>query len=121
MAFVEDDLWGHVFWGSTERPGLLATSDLFGKAKVDLGTFSPFATSQNLHGCLVSSRDHQPATATHQFDVAFSVQHQILGLQVSVEDTFTMEVIKSLGDAADTEFGCGFFKTSPEIKTNVSV
>lgn len=70
---------------------------------------------------LVSSRDHQPATATHQFDVAFSVQHQILGLQVSVEDTFTMEVIKSLGDAADTEFGCGFFKTSPEIKTNVSV
>lgn len=56
--------------------------------------------------------------ATHQFDVAFSVQHQILGLQVSVEDTFTMEVLKSLGDAADAEFGCGFFKTSPEIKTD---
>lgn len=32
-----------------------------------------------------------------------------------------MEVLKSLGDAADTEFGCGFFKTSPEIKTDLSV
>lgn len=43
MAFVEDDLWGHVFRGSTERPGLLATSDLFGKTKVDLETFSSLA------------------------------------------------------------------------------
>lgn len=55
---------------------------------------------------------------THQFDVAFSVQHQILGLQVSVEDAFSMEVVKSLSDTADTEFGYGFFKTAPAIKTD---
>lgn len=51
MAFVEDDLGGHVFRSSTERPGLLATSDLFGKTKVDLETSSPLATPpQNLSG-----------------------------------------------------------------------
>lgn len=36
MAFVEDDLWCHILWSATEGPSLLATSDLLGKAKVDL-------------------------------------------------------------------------------------
>lgn len=53
MAFVEDDLWGHVFRGSTERPGLLATSDFFGKTKVDLETFSPSATPPKLERLLM--------------------------------------------------------------------
>lgn len=122
MAFVEDDLGGHVFRGSTERPGLLATSDLFGKTKVDLGTSSPLATPQNLSGSRCGSSGFILRTsATHQLDVAFSVQHQILGLQVSVEDAFTVEVIERLSDAAHAEFGCGFFKTSPEIKEDLSV
>lgn len=123
MAFVEDDLGGHVFRSSTERPGLLATSDLFGKTKVDLETSSPLATPpQNLSGSWHGSSGFILRTpATHQLDVAFSVQHQILGLQVSVEDALTMEVIERLGDAAHAEFGCGFFKTSPEIKEDFSV
>ena len=40
VAFVEDDLRGHVLRGPTERPGLLATSDLLGKSKVNLETQS---------------------------------------------------------------------------------
>lgn len=44
MALVEDDLRGHIFRRPTERPGLLATSDLFGKTKVDLETARRLAT-----------------------------------------------------------------------------
>lgn len=58
---------------------------------------------------------------THQFDVAFSVQHEILGLQVPVEDAFTVEVIERLDDAADAELGGGFFKTPPEIERDLAV
>lgn len=105
MALVEDNLGGHVFRGPAERPGLLATSDLFGETKVDLQTLGGLATLPHPSGS-------RPA---HQFDVAFSIQHEILGLQVPVEDAFTVEVIKGLGDAAHTEFGSGFFKTPPEI------
>lgn len=44
MAFVEDDLRGHILWGPTERPGLLATSDLFGETKIHLETPRRLAT-----------------------------------------------------------------------------
>lgn len=36
VAFVEDYLWGHVLGRAAEGPGLLATSDLLSKTKVDL-------------------------------------------------------------------------------------
>lgn len=32
-----------------------------------------------------------------------------------------MEVIEGLGDAADAEFGSGFFKTPPEITMDFTV
>lgn len=51
---------------------------------------------------------------THQFDVSFGIQHEILRLQVSVQDAFTMEVIKSFCDATHAEFGSVLLKTSPE-------
>lgn len=50
----------------------------------------------------------------HQFDVSLSIQHEILRLQVSIEDTLAMEVIKSLCDAANAEFGSGLIKTPPK-------
>lgn len=53
MAFVEDDLRGHVFRGPTECPGLLATSDLFGKTKVDLETPTPLATASKAEPVLM--------------------------------------------------------------------
>lgn len=36
VALVKDDLRGHILWSPTEGPGLLATSHLFGKTKVNL-------------------------------------------------------------------------------------
>lgn len=37
MAFVQNDLRGHVLWGPAERPRLLTQTHLLGKAKVHLG------------------------------------------------------------------------------------
>lgn len=54
----------------------------------------------------------------HQLDVTLSVQHEILRLQVSVEDPFAMEVIERLSDATDAEFGGGLVKTPPERRQN---
>ena len=53
---------------------------------------------------------------THQFDVSLSIQHEILRLQVSVEDALAMEVIKRFCDATNTEFGSGLIKTPPKDK-----
>ena len=53
----------------------------------------------------------------HQFDVPLSIQHEILRLQVSVEDTFAMEVVEGLRDASNAEFGSGLIKTPPADKT----
>lgn len=36
MAFVHDDLWGHILWCPTECPCLLSKANLFSKAKVCL-------------------------------------------------------------------------------------
>lgn len=52
----------------------------------------------------------------HQFDVPLSIQHEILRLQVSVEDTFAMEVVESLCDTTNAEFGSGLIKTPPAEK-----
>lgn len=54
--------------------------------------------------------------SSHQFDVSLGIQHEVLRLQVSVEDPLTMEVIESLCDAADAEFGSGLIKTPPKDK-----
>lgn len=57
----------------------------------------------------------------HQFNVTLSIQHEILRLQVSVEDTFAMEVVESLCDAANAEFGSGLIKTPPaDTKPNLN-
>lgn len=54
-----------------------------------------------------------PRQHAHQFDVSFCVQHEVLRLQVSVEDSFAMEVIESFRDATDAESGGGVVKASP--------
>ena len=54
---------------------------------------------------------------THQFDVSLRVQHEVLRLQVSVEDSFAVEVVESLCDATDTEFGDGLVKAPPAGET----
>lgn len=119
MAPVEDDLGGHVFRRPTERPGLLATSDLFGETKVDLETACRSVTPPPpVLTWLPLPTGLRPA---HQFDVAFGVQHEILGLQVPVEDAFTVQVIERLGDAAHAELGSGFFKTPPDIERGLAV
>lgn len=53
----------------------------------------------------------------HQFDVSLSIQHEILRLQVSVEDALAMEVIESFCDASDAEFGSGLVKAPPKDKS----
>lgn len=53
---------------------------------------------------------------THQFDVSLSIQHEILRLQISVEDALAMEVIKSFCDTTNAEFGSGLIKTPPKDK-----
>ena len=53
---------------------------------------------------------------THQFDVSLSIQHEILRLQVSVENTFAMEVIESFCDATNAEFSSGLIKAPSKHK-----
>lgn len=50
----------------------------------------------------------------HQFDVSLTIQHEVLRLQISVEDTLAMEVIESFCDATNAEFGSGLIKTPPK-------
>jgi len=52
---------------------------------------------------------------THQFDVALYVQHQVLGLQVSVHDVLLMEVGVGLHHAGRAEHRDGLVKTPPKI------
>lgn len=49
----------------------------------------------------------------HQFDVALHVQHQVLGLQVSVHDVLLVEVNVGLHHAGRAEDGDVLVKTSP--------
>lgn len=58
------------------------------------------------------------AGRAHQFDVALGVQHEVLRLQVPVQDALAMQIIESFCDTADAEFGRGLVKTAPEDRKN---
>ena len=62
---VQDDFWSNIFRGATESPRLGARVNMLGEAKVD------------------------------HLDVALLVQKQILWLEVSVDDSSVVEVLKS--------------------------
>lgn len=36
MTFIQDDLWSHILWCTTECPRLLPKADLLSKAKIHL-------------------------------------------------------------------------------------
>ena len=62
---VQDDFWSNIFRGATESPRLAAGVDVLGEAKVD------------------------------HLDVALLVQKQVLRLEISVDDSSVVEVLKS--------------------------
>ena len=62
---VQDDFWSNIFRGATESPRLAARVDVLGEAKVD------------------------------HLDVALLVQKQVLRLEISVDDSSVVEVLKS--------------------------
>ena len=62
---VQDDFWSNIFWSATESPSLAARVDVLGEAKVD------------------------------HLDVALLVQKQVLRLEISVDDSSVVEVLKS--------------------------
>ena len=62
---VQDDFWSNIFRGATECPRLAARVDVLGEAKVD------------------------------HLDVALLVQKQVLRLEISVDDSSVVEVLKS--------------------------
>ena len=61
---VQDDFWSNIFRGATESPRLAARVDVLGEAKVD------------------------------HLDVALLVQKQVLRLEISVDDSSVVEVLK---------------------------
>lgn len=99
MSFVQDDLWGHILWSATERPRLLAKTDLLSKAKIHLEriytrrmllSFTPLRNREaNLD--LLSFRPF-----SHQFGITSVVQYQVLRFEVSVYDSFGMQVSERL-------------------------
>ena len=62
---VQDDFWSNIFRSATESPSLAARVDVLGEAKVD------------------------------HLDVALLVQKQVLRLEISVDDSSVVEVLKS--------------------------
>ena len=62
---VQDDFWSNIFRGATESPRLATRVDVLGEAKVD------------------------------HLDVALLVQKQVLRLEISVDDSSVVEVLKS--------------------------
>ena len=62
---VQDDFWSNIFRGATESPRLAARVNMLGEAKVD------------------------------HLDVALLVQKQVLRLEISVDDSSVVEVLKS--------------------------
>ena len=62
---VQDDFWSNIFRGATESPRLAAGVDVLGEAKVD------------------------------HLDVALLVKKQVLRLEISVDDSSVVEVLKS--------------------------
>ena len=62
---VQDDFWSNIFRGATESPRLAARVDVLREAKVD------------------------------HLDVALLVKKQVLRLEISVDDSSVVEVLKS--------------------------
>ena len=60
-------------------------------------------------------------THTDQFDVSFSVQHQILGLQVAVDDPGAVEVVESLSHTTHAELGRHLVETPSREDREVEV
>jgi len=40
---------------------------------------------------------------THQFDVSSVIQHQVLRLEIAVDDTLSMKILERFDDARDAE------------------
>jgi len=58
---------------------------------------------------------------TDQFDVSFRVQHQVLRLQVAVDDSGAVEVVEGLGHTAHAELGRCLVKTPSGVQRGVKV
>merc|ERR1711936_743065 len=77
MALVQDDFRSNIFRCATESPRLAARVDVLGEAKVD------------------------------HLDVALLVQKQVLRLEISVDDSSVVEVLKCAHHTGNVKTSCG--------------
>lgn len=69
---------------------------------------------------IIIQRYQQPVCIAYQFDISFWVQHKVLRLQVSVNNSFFVKVLKRFGHTAHTELGRVLVKTSSEKNVSES-
>lgn len=110
MAFIQNDLRCDILRGPAERPCLLATLDLLCKTKVNLTEdYWPEWTLM-----LTSKTYQQPINFAYQFYISIWVQHEVLRLQVSINNSFFVKVLKRFSHTTHTELGSVLVKASPE-------
>lgn len=115
MAFIQNDLRCDILRSPTERPCLLAALDLLCKTKVNLTQ-----KMDQSEPCSVPNTDHpginskKKKKAAYQFYISIRVQHEVLRLQVPVNDSFFVKVLKRFSYTSHTELGSVLVKASPE-------
>lgn len=97
MTGVGDDLRWNVLGGSAEGPGFVTDWHLFGESEID------------------------------KTEVSVDVEHEVLGFEISVDDSSLVEVGEGFYYASDVESGYGVrewasrVEESPEIAAEVCV
>lgn len=112
VSLVLDDLGSDVLGSADERVRLLSAHQLLSKTKVYLHRDAKALSLSGMSPLRSSNR------VTHQFDITLHVQHQVLGLQVSVHDVLLMEVGVGLHHAGSAEHSHGLVKAASDHHTD---
>lgn len=122
VAFLAQHLRRQVLGGPTEGVGLLPPPQLLGEAKVNLWVPAPSASAAPTTPCpgtaaaVLVLLGHPPR---YQLDVAALVQHEVLGLQVAVDDAAAVQVLETLNHAGTAEHGQRLLKAAPAPQGSV--
>jgi len=56
-------------------------------------------------------------SVTDEFDISSVVEHQVLRLEITVDDTLGVKIFKRFDDASHTEARCHIIKVTPAINS----